>query len=158
MITFFVVLLSVWVVYFFFLFVNGNKQLNLLFICRPFLSGFADILKFNGNICLVGWVLLHASIWGNGWLSPDVRLDGFCWNLQGPTPVYLSKPATVFLFPAGNEMEQQAIRITKERMKTRENLLVLKLFWVSSLAPAELGQKRHSEWGGDQEPLQGGRI
>lgn len=57
--------------FFFLLFVNGNKQLSLLFICRPFLSGFADIPKFNGNICLVGWVLLCASIWGNGWLSTD---------------------------------------------------------------------------------------
>lgn len=43
-------------------------------------------------------------------------------------PVYLSKPATEFLFPAGKEMEKQATRITRERMKTKENLLVLKLF------------------------------
>lgn len=47
---------------------------------------------------------------------------------RAQTPVYLSKPAIVFLFPTGNQMEQQTIGITKERMKTRENLLVLKLF------------------------------
>lgn len=64
--------------FFFLLFVNGSKQLNLLFICGPFLSGFVDIPKFNGNICQVGWVSLCANVWGNGWLSTDVRLGGFC--------------------------------------------------------------------------------
>lgn len=79
---FFVVLLFVCVVllifFFFPLLVNGNKQLNLLFICRSFLSGFVDIPKFNRSICLVGLVLLHASIWGNGWLRTDVKFGGFC--------------------------------------------------------------------------------
>lgn len=76
-----VVLLFVWVVclvFFFLLFVNGSKQLNLLFICGPFVSGFVDIPKFNGNICQVGWVSLLANVWGNGWLNTDVRLGGFC--------------------------------------------------------------------------------
>lgn len=37
------------------------------------------------------------------------------------TPVYLSKPAEVFLFHVENEREQQEIKTTKERMKAREN-------------------------------------
>lgn len=37
------------------------------------------------------------------------------------TPVYLSKSAKVFLFHVGNESEQQKIKTTKERMKSKEN-------------------------------------
>lgn len=37
------------------------------------------------------------------------------------TPVYLSKPAKVFLFHVGNESEQQETKTTKERMKSRGN-------------------------------------
>ena len=64
MITFLHSLLFCWFG-FFLLFVNGNKQVSLLFICRPFLHGFAGIPEFNENICLAGCFLLLTSIWGN---------------------------------------------------------------------------------------------
>lgn len=111
---------------------------------------------------------METSVWWDWFYSVPVfgGMDGLALmselvvsaeTCRAQTPVYLSKPATVFLFPAGNEMEQKAIRITKERMKTRENLPVLK-FLSDQPSTSRIGTKKTFRVGWRPTATQGGRI
>lgn len=112
---------------------------------------------------------METSVWWDWFYSVPVfgGMDGLALmselvvsaeTCRAQTPVYLSKPATVFLFPAGNEMEQQTIRITKEKMKTREKPASAETFLSDQPSTSRIGTKKTFRVGWRPTATQGGRI